>query len=567
MWRPALFAPLLVAAAFAASVPYVDRGFPNPDEGAILTAASRILRGAVFYRDLDTYPFPGAHFLAAAAMAVFGEHLAVARWIAAGAFAGSVAALYAVALQLVGARRAARFGVALLALKPLGWPGFSIYAYWDLAFLAACAAIALALHHRPGGPLRSLIGAGVCAGLALAFKQNVGLYLGAAMAAVLWLEGVSGGDVPRSRRVREIAVFGLAGAAPILAMGAYFASHGLLLRMLESGLLRPLTGYLPTSGVAFSPMLAWWRLGELEGRPGLPYLPLDAWYVAARELLPGPAGAWWLAIEIVSRAIYTSLPVAFVWAALRRLRTGPGGDAERRLFAFAVLALAVVLTAFPRADIVHILSVYPLAGLLLYALYASSPRLAAWAPRARFASELAAVAVLVAAAGALAHVRHAPLTHRATLERADVWIEPKDAWVEPLVEVVQQRIAPDEPFFVYGHEAQLYFLTGRFSPWRFSQLYPGQEGGEQGRELAFLLARRPPRLVVQGILKWPGTPELPEYAPELDAWIRSRYRADRQFFVRHPPPAGEVPRPTSVVVLKLGAGRGLVPVLRLQRGR
>jgi hypothetical protein len=567
VWRPAVFAPLLFAVALAASVPYVDRGFPNPDEGAILTAAARILRGAVFYRDLDTYPFPGSHFLAAAAMAAFGEHLAVARWIAAIAFAGTVGALYAIALPLVGAPRAALFGLALLALKPLGFPGFSVYAYWDLAFLAACAAIALALRHRPGGPLRSLVGAGVCAGLALTFKQNVGLYLGAAIVALLWFPSLSGGGVPRGRRVREIAVFGLAGAVPVLAMGVYFASHGLLLQMIESGLLRPLTGYLPTSGVAFSPMLAWWQLGELRGRPGLPYLPLDAWYVAARELLPGPASVWWLAIEIASRAIYTSLPLAFAWAALRRLRTGPGDDADRRLFAFAVLALSVVLTAFPRADIVHVLSVYPLAGLLLYALQASSPRLAAWAPRARFAAEAAAVALLVATAGALAHVRHAPLTHRATLERAEVWIEPKDAWVQPLVEVVQQQIAPDEPFFVYGHEAQLYFLTGRFSPWRFSQLYPGQEGGEEGRELAMLLARRPPRLVVQGILRWPGTPELPEYAPALDAWIRSRYRADRKFFVRHPPPAGEAPKPTSVVVLQLGKAGGLVPVLRLQRGR
>ena len=28
------------------------------DEGALLTAAGKILRGGVFYRDIDAYPFP-----------------------------------------------------------------------------------------------------------------------------------------------------------------------------------------------------------------------------------------------------------------------------------------------------------------------------------------------------------------------------------------------------------------------------------------------------------------------------------------------------------------------------
>ena len=40
----------------------------------------------MFYRDIDAYPFPGAHYLLAAVMAAFGEHLGVARALATAVF-------------------------------------------------------------------------------------------------------------------------------------------------------------------------------------------------------------------------------------------------------------------------------------------------------------------------------------------------------------------------------------------------------------------------------------------------------------------------------------------------
>jgi hypothetical protein len=72
---PTVFAPLLLTLCAGISYWLADRSLPNPDEGASLTAAAKILRGGVFYREIDAYPFPGSYYLLALAMSIFGEHL------------------------------------------------------------------------------------------------------------------------------------------------------------------------------------------------------------------------------------------------------------------------------------------------------------------------------------------------------------------------------------------------------------------------------------------------------------------------------------------------------------
>jgi hypothetical protein len=111
-------------------------------------------------------------------------------------------------------------------------------------------------------------------------------------------------------------------------------------------------------------------------------------------------------------------------------------------------------------------------------------------------------------------------------------------------------VPPGERIFVYGHESQLYFLTGRFYPWPYSQLYPGQEGGDGGLMLSILLKRVPPRLVLRGVLSWPGIPNLPGYAPQLFDYIWFNFETDESFFVRHPVPAGETPPDWVISVMR-----------------
>ena len=446
-------------------------------------------------------------------MALFGEHLSVARWMAAAFFCGIVASLYATALQLMDRRWAALFGLSLLSFKFLAWPGFSAYLYSDLAFFGACVALAALVGHgfRGAAPRLLLAGAGI--GLAFTCKQNVGIYLGAASAAALLFPGLVTGVRGESlrRRLRELALLLLGVAAALAPFLGYFAVQGLLGRMLYSGLIRPLTRYLPTSGIPFSTALAWWRFGEINGDAASPYFVDLYWHMLQQQQLPGPDAYpfYWLAGELFSRLVYTSVPVAFAWALLRRLRSRSGDDpATARVSLFAWLGLSVVWSAFPRADSFHVFSVYPVVVLLLFALCARGAResLRRWAVGT-------GVALLLATCLLLTSSYRAHLSHRVRLPRAEVWVDPAEAWIEPLVNTITQEVPRGERIFVYGHEAQLYFLIGRFYPWPYSQLYPGQEGGDGGLMLSVLLKRVPPRLVLRGILSWPGIPSLPDYAP------------------------------------------------------
>lgn len=552
--RPVVLLPLLVALAAGASSCYVDSRLPTPDEGGLLTAAAKILRGSVFYRDLDAYPFPGSYYLLAFAMWLFGEHLSVARWLAALLYCSWVASLYCGSLHLLDRKRAALFGVSLLSFKFLAWPIFSTYLHSDVAFAPACAAIALLVHRQAGGSRGATVLAGICTGLALAAKQNVGLYLGAASVAALIFPALGGGRSGVGRW-REVGTF-LLGSGLILVPGSlYFAAQGGLDDMIMKGLVRPFTDYAPTSRISFSKLLAWWQLGTLTGNAALPYFVWDYFYMLQREQLPGVDWyrLYWLAGEFTSRLIYTSIPLAFALALLRHLadtRQGRVAGRPAALSRFAWLSLAVVLTAFPRADAPHIFSVYPLVWLLLFALAPSGDAATGSQPAARdpwLRAQAVAVALLLLVTAGLALRQRSFLTERIVLEKAEVDGEPDSAWVVPVVEFVMDQIDETEPLFVYGQEAQFYFLTGRYYPWPSFQLYPGQIGAGGGAELIAMLERTPPALVIRGVLRWPGVPELPEYAPALDRYIADRFEPDATFFTDHPSSSSGIAPPDWVV--------------------
>jgi hypothetical protein len=539
-----LFPWLLAVLSLLVSAAFVPYRVPPSDEGALLTQASRILQGAVFYRDLDAYPFPLAPYLLAGAMGVFGEHLAVSRWLAAVVFSAVVLGVYSIAVQLVAWRRAALVSLGLLSFKFLAWPGLTAFSYWDLSFAFACFAVALALVPitAPGVPDRSRLAlAGACTGLALLAKQSVGIYLAGAVGLLLLLPGpLLGGH--GSGRWRGLGAFGAGLMALVLPVLGYFALHGVLGSMLYSGLVRPFVGYLPTSGISPLVPLAWWEIGALAGPVAFPYMPEPLWRLLQFQRLPGPSlyPVYWLAVELFVRLLYSSLAVAGVAVGVHWLRGRRSGKRDPVLMAFAGLAAAVVLSAFPRADYPHVISVYPLVGLLLLVFWERSlgrsrllpgPRMAAWI-------EATALVVVLTGVGALTARSHSYFTHPLELERASLLIDPTHDYVESVVRFIDDEVAEGEPIFVFGHEAQYYFLTDRYHPWRFVQLYPGQTGDDGGSELVETLEEMPPRVIIRGTRGIPGVPALESDAPVLDRWVKAHYLGEPRAFQRYPPPSG-----------------------------
>jgi hypothetical protein len=177
--------------------------------------------------------------------------------------------------------------------------------------------------------------------------------------------------------------------------------------------------------------------------------------------------------------------------------------------------------------------------LLLFACWERT--LARRLPRAVWL-EGALVAAGLAGCAWLALARSAQLSETVELARARFRAYPHDAYIRSAVRYIEQELAPGERLFVYGSDASYYFLTGRHYGWPFPQLYPGHEGGDGGRALVALLEREPPAMVIQASQRIPGLPPLSSYAPELDAWVRDHYRADRAVFRRFPPPEGHVPQ-------------------------
>ena len=197
-----VFAPLLLLAALALSRWQAGYAVPGADEGALLTQASRILDGEVYYRDLDAYPFPGGPYLLALVMGIFGEHLGVARGLATGVAVGVVGLVYAMGTRLLAPARAALLGVALLGCKVLAWPSFTGFFYWDLALLGAVLAAAAVVVGRPGAGAADRSGwafvAGLGVGIAFAAKQSLGIYVGGAR-----IRAIRAASRPRSTRARS----------------------------------------------------------------------------------------------------------------------------------------------------------------------------------------------------------------------------------------------------------------------------------------------------------------------------------------------------------------------------
>ena len=184
--RPRVVAPGLGLAAAATSVWMAGYRLAGSDAGALLTAASKILDGGVFYRDIDSYPFPGAATLLAGVMHLFGESVGVARGLAGLLFTATVLCLYAIALRLMSPGRAAAFGASLLVFKLLAWPSFTAYTYWDVSFAFGCAACAALIALPRGRP--ALVAGGLLCGLAVTAKQSLGLPLGPAAPLVIGLD-------------------------------------------------------------------------------------------------------------------------------------------------------------------------------------------------------------------------------------------------------------------------------------------------------------------------------------------------------------------------------------------
>ncbi len=499
------------------------------DEGFVVYAADRILRGDLPYRDFQLHYTPAQFYVVAALFQTFGHSLFVERMWDAAVRTGLVAAGFALARTLMPPAPAA--AAALLIMLRLGAAGFHGFPMLP-GLLFALASGACLLASVPGGRRAWAAAAGLLAGVAVIFRQDMGGFAVVIEVGILaawrWLGPRARREAAAGPRAGGFILYAVALAAAIAPAVLFF-----LWRVGPAGLWQelvvyprsvvigqltvPFPGPIPDLGVLFS--VPGWRWGQVE----------RVW------------GSW--------TDFYVPL-LAYAWTAASVLwsfrRAGRAAAARRETWArvfLTTMGLALFGYAFYRFDPIHAVATFVPAVVLA----------AYWLWRALATSRATAIAACVALpvfvylwvgvplsrwlGGVL---RAGPPVCAAPLGRAGCIA--LDSTQREAADFVRRHTKPGEPIFVGvarrhpipQNDTSFYFLADRPPATRNHELLAGAATPAATQEEMIARLRRPE---LRYIVLYAGfdNPMKPESTGEgsgaavFDAFVREAFRPAAQF--------------------------------------
>jgi 4-amino-4-deoxy-L-arabinose transferase-like glycosyltransferase len=463
------------------------------DEGIVLESARLIASGSRIYIDFFGYMSPGSYWLQALVFKLLGVALWTGRLIVILDFALQCALVYWLTARLASWRAATAVTLTFAGFQ-LADPAFLTSTHrWDSATFAL-AGLCLAVSALSDGRRWKWILSG--AALAAAAWCTPSLLI-LAIVVMLWLA------VSRERRSNLIpllggaATIGLAGVAALMStgsLGAFFAQ------------------------------MAWLR----QNYSGVNVLPYGSIIGGYRALLEGSHGTGETIVRLILMAC-VALPAILPPAAIllggivlwRRLRREESRDHRDVLLLLLPAVAALAITAFPRADVMHLAFI----AALPYVLVAAA--LASLLP-ARAASWLSIVSILLATIFASNCVRgwrdSSPVASPAgTLQVA------RDQ--APDVQRLMQQVHPGDSLFVYPYMPMQYVLTQARNPTRYSYLMPGMMTRDQETEALGELEARPPEWLLymplsrEEVLRvFPNGADRGWRFAQLESWMQQNYR-------------------------------------------
>ena len=487
--RAALLLTLAVAAILFSL--HGSRFVATNDEGILLEPAQRLAEGQRPYVDFFGYMSPGSYWIQAAVFRLFGVSLLSAR----------IPVILGFALQcglvLWFAARLASFRAALItALLFFGFqiadPTFLTAQHrWDSSTLALLG-LACAAASRRGGrlamPLAMPVACGVALGLAAWCTPSMGLVILAALAWFAWL---------RDHRGVAAAVGGVAAVSGLAV--ALLAAQGSL--------------------AAFAAQMLWLKQNYSTVNI-MPYGSVIGGYGRLFADVSGAALAF-TALFVVFLALPAILPplAPLAWWAEHRHRALPREEAAL-LALFLPATAALVVTAFPRADLMHLAFVAALPAALCGA--ALSRLLPARA--IGFTTVLLALGALAFASN---HARGYAQSVRLHSPAGGLLADHDKAGA---LRQILARVRPGDSLLVHPYMPVLYFATQARNVSRFSFLAPGMMTAAEERELLASLSAAPPAWVLyQPITReeflrvFPNATNLDNAFPSIDRFLAEHY--------------------------------------------
>ncbi len=495
-----------MAASIAVQIPFAQRSISLLDEGSILAIADALAAGDRLYADHVTPLAPLTYELVGALFRAFGSSLLTARILAMAAFAGCVLLAVAILARVVSARAALLAGVALLAVKPLGYPLWTIVNYSQVALTLALAAIWLLQQAIAQQRARSWLVTGLAIGCTGLAKQNLGAIVAICAFAIATLDAIR--TAPHVRRV-------LLGRGVLLTAGIAIPWALAVARSVELGstsdfftqAVSGLSTLTEAYSVPLPPAGAWSDRPDDLGRLAFAYFPasLVQLVLEGRLSLSSP----WLVpgLELWVKIMYL-LPIAsgvgaLGWLARRRgehVRESQRGA----VVLFGMLAYASMLY---RADWAHLSNVSP-ALICLVAMALATvvpPQIARWTTALLLALWLgvAGVATWAVFAGDRVPVQTPRGIFVGSPDRAQD-LERVVAWTTQRKQTERVAFLPFEPLYA--------FATGRQLLLSHDLLLPGIVTRDGDAHLAAQI----PTLdwIVYGTTSVPFVQgDLPDYAP------------------------------------------------------
>ena len=523
----ASLAVLIASGAYFALFYHVP--LSSPDEGLIASAAERILRGQVPYRDFFSELGPGSFYLQAAIFKLAGINISVLRltaWFLGVALSGLI---FYLSRQLMGTLAAFLPPLVFVTICYPHYDQISHHWWGNFFFLLMVLCLSgRAKGARGNNPTWSkppLFLAGMLSAATALCMQSKGAW--AVLIGLIWLvvmerwpDGQTWrGAIRRSAAQGFYFLLGVGIATGLMA--GYFGARGGLWGWVQDNLVFLLTNYRPYESVPNA--YSWARLTRLiswllrdHSEWALSYV-VDFYFFA----LVGPA-------------------IAFAGAAWQLLRPERVEFPRSHLLSLYLLGgLGSLFSELHASNTYHFVSASPLMLILLVHSCLWAYRRWGWLRGPLWAA--AGVTLIFAVFGARLAFTHfvssqVPVScRRGTVYRAADTAAEFQQWIT----AIENAVPAGEETFFFPYDASLYFLTGTQNPTRYDVLLAGFHSPQQVEEAIRTLRWRRPRYIFSfdQIERYTVRTHLPDDEPDLlamhpvEQFLRgpdSLYRLERE---------------------------------------